>query len=117
MAPRRFPILFITQSRIGDAVLSSGLVKALVDEVEDARFTIVAERAHGAAVRRGPGLERVIVMRKAPGRRPLAGPVAARCACGSWGLVVDLRGSAAGGDPAAAPARGPPPLGHARPTR
>ena len=42
MAPQRFPILFITASRIGDAVLSSGLIRALTDQIEGARFTIAA---------------------------------------------------------------------------
>ena len=37
-----FPILFITATRIGDAVLSSGLIKRLSDEIPNARFTIVA---------------------------------------------------------------------------
>ena len=39
---RGFPILFITATRIGDAVLSSGLIKRLADEIPNARFTIVA---------------------------------------------------------------------------
>ena len=30
---RGFPILFITATRIGDAVLSSGLIKRLADEI------------------------------------------------------------------------------------
>src|SRR3546814_2262927 len=37
-----FPILFITATRIGDAVLSSGLIARLADEIPNARFTIVA---------------------------------------------------------------------------
>ena len=40
--PRGFPILFITATRIGDAVLSSGLIKRLADEIPEARLTIVA---------------------------------------------------------------------------
>ena len=48
MTQRAFPILFITATRIGDAVLSSGLIKMLADQIPNARFTIVAEigRAH-----------------------------------------------------------------------
>jgi len=41
-APKGFPILFIASSRIGDAVLASGLIKRLHDDHPDARFTIVA---------------------------------------------------------------------------
>jgi ADP-heptose:LPS heptosyltransferase len=93
MAPRRFPILFVTQSRIGDAVLSSGLVKALVDEVEDARFTIVASELTAPLFAEVPGLDRIIVMEKRPGGAhwlDLWSQVRLR----RWGLVVDLRGSA-----------------------
>jgi len=42
MAGQAFPILFISGTRIGDAVLSSGLIKRLYDEIPNARFTIVA---------------------------------------------------------------------------
>ena len=44
MTSGAFPILFITATRIGDAVLSSGLVRRLADEIPNARFTIVAGR-------------------------------------------------------------------------
>jgi ADP-heptose:LPS heptosyltransferase len=93
MAPRRFPILFITQSRIGDAVLSSGLVKALADEIEDARFTIVGSALTAPLFARVPGLDRLIVMEKRRGGAhwlDLWGKVRLR----RWGLVADLRGSA-----------------------
>ena len=33
MTQRAFPILFITATRIGDAVLSSGLIKMLADQI------------------------------------------------------------------------------------
>ncbi|MBS0410395.1 MAG: glycosyltransferase family 9 protein [Proteobacteria bacterium] len=96
MAPKPFSILFITSSRIGDAVLSSGLVKTLVDEIPDARFTIVGSALTTPLFADTPGLERLVVMdkqkraghwfglwRQVRGRR--------------WGLVVDLRGSAIAG--------------------
>jgi ADP-heptose:LPS heptosyltransferase len=92
MAPRRFPILFVTQSRIGDAVLSSGLVKALVDEVEDARFTIVASDLTAPLFAEVPGLERIIVMDKRPGGAHWL-DLWRRVRLRRWGLVVDLRGS------------------------
>jgi ADP-heptose:LPS heptosyltransferase len=93
MAPRRFPILFISQSRIGDAVLSSGLVKSLVDEVEEARFTIVTSPLTAPLFAQVPGLERLILMDKKAGGGhwfDLWRKVRLR----RWGLVVDLRGSA-----------------------
>ncbi|MDP9103170.1 MAG: glycosyltransferase family 9 protein, partial [Pseudomonadota bacterium] len=42
MSRGAFPILFVTSSRIGDAALSSGLIKRLSDEIPNARFTVVA---------------------------------------------------------------------------
>jgi ADP-heptose:LPS heptosyltransferase len=93
MATRRFPILFITQSRIGDAVLSSGLVKALADEIEDARFTIVAGPLTAPLFARVPRLDRIIVMEKTRWGGhwlELWGKVRLR----RWGLVADMRGSA-----------------------
>ncbi|HEY2051585.1 MAG TPA: glycosyltransferase family 9 protein [Caulobacteraceae bacterium] len=92
MAPRRFPILFVTQSRIGDAVLSSGLVKALVDEVEDARFTIVASELTAPLFAQVPRLDRIIVMDKRPGGAHWF-DLWRRVRLRHWGLVVDMRGS------------------------
>lgn len=89
---RGFPILFITASRIGDAVLSSGLIKRLNDEVPNARFTIVAGPDAAPLFSAVPTLDRLIVMEKANGGahwlslwRQVRGT--------RWGLIVDLRGS------------------------
>jgi ADP-heptose:LPS heptosyltransferase len=96
MAPQRFPILFITASRIGDAVLSSGLIRSLANEIEGARFTIAASALTAPLFAETPGLARLIVMEK----RPVAGHWFAlwrQVAAQRWGLVVDLRGSALAG--------------------
>jgi len=92
MATNRFPILFITSSRVGDAVLSSGLLQRLAHEVPNARFTVVASALTAPLFRDTPELARLIVLEKKPlalhwfalwkqvqGRR--------------WGVVVDMRGS------------------------
>jgi ADP-heptose:LPS heptosyltransferase len=92
MARGSFPILFITATNIGDAVLASGLIKRLADEIPNARFTIVAGPAAAPLFSCVPGLDELILFtkqkdgghwlelwRKARKRR--------------WGLVVDLRGS------------------------
>ena len=92
MATPRFPILFITASRVGDAVLSSGLIRKLLEEMPHARFTIVASPLTAPLFRDTPGLDTLIPLekarfgghwltlwRKVRGRR--------------WGLVVDMRGS------------------------
>lgn len=89
---RGFPILFITATRIGDAVLSSGLIRRLVDEIPDARFTIVAGPDAAPLFAHVPGLDRVIVMEKAKGGRHWF-DLWRKVRHTNWGLVVDLRGS------------------------
>ncbi|HEY8616736.1 glycosyltransferase family 9 protein [Phenylobacterium sp.] len=92
MARGSFPILFITATRIGDAVLSSGLIKRLADEIPNARFTIVAGPAAAPLFADLPNLDRLIVFEKAKNGShwfDLWRQVRRR----KWGLVVDLRGS------------------------
>ncbi|HEY0650887.1 glycosyltransferase family 9 protein [Phenylobacterium sp.] len=89
---RGFPILFITATRIGDAVLSSGLIRRLVDEIPDARFTIVAGPDAAPLFAHVPGLDRVIVMEKAKGGRHWF-DLWRKVRRTNWGLIVDLRGS------------------------
>lgn len=92
MARAGFPILFITANRIGDAVLSSGLVKRLSDEIPNARITIVAGPAAAPLFEEVPNLDRIIVLPKAKGGGhwfDLWSQTRSR----RWGLVVDLRGS------------------------
>src|SRR3712207_9046202 len=92
MAAKPFPILFITSTRIGDAVLSSGLLKKLHDEVPHARFTIAAGPAAAPLFRDVPRLDQLIALEKQGGglhwlelRRKVPRT--------RWGLVVDVRGS------------------------
>jgi len=86
-------ILFITSTRIGDAVLSTGLLDHLLRAHPDARFTIACGPVAEGVFTRMPGLERIIPLAK---RRwslhwlELWWKVAFR----RWDLVVDLRGSA-----------------------
>lgn len=87
-----FPILFVAPSRIGDAVLCSGLLKKLHDEAPNARFTVAAGPASAPLYADLPGLERVIVVAKERGGGhwiKLWRQVRGR----RWGLVVDMRGS------------------------
>jgi len=93
MTQRAFPILFITATRIGDAVLSSGLIKMLADQIPNARFTIVSGPLAAPLFAHVPGLDRVIVMEKGKGKGhwfKLWRQVRHR----KWSLIVDLRGSA-----------------------
>ena len=93
MARGSFPILFITATNIGDAVLSSGLIKRLADEIPNARFTIVAGPAAAPLFSFVPNLDEVIVFAKQKDGShwfDLWRKVRRR----RWGLVVDMRGSA-----------------------
>lgn len=96
MTPGSFPILFITATRIGDAVLSSGLIRKLLSEIPSARFTIVAGPVAAPLFLDVPNLDEIIVFEKAKDGRHwfrLWRQVRKR----RWGLVVDLRGSAISG--------------------
>lgn len=89
---RPFPILFVTATRIGDAVLSSGLIARLAHEIPEARFTIAAGPDAAPLFAHVPRLDRVIVMEK----QRLAGhwiDLWLETRRTKWGLVVDLRGS------------------------
>lgn len=86
-----FPILFLLEGRPEDAVMASGLIRLLHDEVPGARFTIVGGPDSAPLFRDTPRLDALHVLkgdgfdelyrlwRKVRGRR--------------WGLVVDLRGT------------------------
>jgi ADP-heptose:LPS heptosyltransferase len=88
MADKPFPILFITGASIGEAVLASGLIGRLIEEIPGARFTVAASSAALPLFAHVPALEATIqvpeprawfsVWRAAQGRR--------------WGLIVDLSG-------------------------
>lgn len=91
-----FPILFISATRIGDAVLSSGLVRRLSEEIPNASFTIVAGPAAAGLFNDLPGLKEIIVFEKArDGRHWFR--LWRQVRKTRWGLVVDMRGSALSG--------------------
>jgi ADP-heptose:LPS heptosyltransferase len=86
-------ILFVTATRIGDAVLSTGLLAHLVETHRGARITVAAGPVAAPLFAGVPGLERVIVVEKR--RASLHWPLLwAKVAARRWDLVVDLRGSA-----------------------
>lgn len=92
MSAAGFPILFITATRIGDAVLSSGLIKRLFDEIPEARFTIVAGPPAAPLFAHVPGLDRIIVFEKSRGGGHWV-ELWRKVRHTRWGLIVDLRGS------------------------
>jgi ADP-heptose:LPS heptosyltransferase len=85
-------ILFVTSNRIGDAVLSTGLLDHLVTSHPGARITIACGPLPAPLFARVPGVERVIPLVK---RRHALHWLAlwAGCVGRFWDLVVDLRGS------------------------
>lgn len=86
-------ILIITATRIGDAVLSSGLIKALQDQYPLARFTIVAGPVAAPLFADVPNLDRVIAFSKQKnGGHWFALWRAVRGQ--AWDMVIDGRGSA-----------------------
>jgi ADP-heptose:LPS heptosyltransferase len=88
-------ILFITASRIGDAVLSTGLLCHLAERFPRARFTVACGAAAASLFRAAPFVERVIPMTK----KKRAGhwiDLWKQTVTTPWRLVVDLRGSAMG---------------------
>ncbi|MEO8716408.1 MAG: glycosyltransferase family 9 protein [Acetobacteraceae bacterium] len=88
-------ILFITANRVGDAVLSTGLLDHLIRAHPDAAITIVCGPAAKGVFARMPNRARTIVLTK---RRFDAHwlELWAWAALRRWDLVVDVRGSALG---------------------
>lgn len=86
-------ILFVTSSRIGDAVLSTGLLDHLIRTYPAARFTVCCGPAAEGVFLRMPNLERLIVFDKVMrGLHWL--PLWAKVVGTWWDLVVDIRASA-----------------------
>jgi ADP-heptose:LPS heptosyltransferase len=93
MSAKPFPILIITATRIGDAVLSSGLIKSLYDEIPNAEFTIVVGPLAAPLFRDMPNLKEVIeLVKQRNGGHWFQ--LWQRVRHQHWGLVIDGRGSA-----------------------
>ena len=86
-------ILFVTATRIGDAVLSTGVLSYLLDRHPGARLTIAAGRDAAPLFADVPGLERLITIEKQRWRKHWLGLYRA-VAVKRWDVVVDLRASA-----------------------
>ena len=91
-------ILFITATRIGDAVLSTGLLHHLAQTYPQARFTVACGAVAAPLFQHAPFVDKVIPMVKGrKGRLKLGSHWRDlwRQTVGSWWhMVVDLRGSA-----------------------
>jgi ADP-heptose:LPS heptosyltransferase len=85
-------LLFITNSRIGDAVLSTGLLDHLIRTHPGLRVTVACGRVAAPLFAAVPGLERLHVLHKKPwhGHWRTLWKEAVRI---RWDLLVDLRAS------------------------
>ena len=93
MVARGVRVLFVTSNRIGDAVLSTGLLDHLIRTYPDCRITVACGPVAEGVFARMPNRERTIVMDKRPyGRHWL--PLWAATVGTWWDLVVDIRASA-----------------------
>ncbi|MFC5345010.1 glycosyltransferase family 9 protein [Brevundimonas staleyi] len=86
-------VLFVTSNRIGDCVISSGIIREIGRQIPDAEITVACGRPPAPFFRSAPGVERVIVLdkKKAAGHwfdlwKQVVGT--------HWALVIDIRGSA-----------------------
>ena len=85
-------ILFITSTRIGDAVLSTGLIDHLARTQQNPAFTIVCGPLPKSLFEGVPGLENLIVLKKKP-RNGHWIELWKQVVTTKWDIVVDLRNS------------------------
>ena len=85
--------LFITSTRLGDAILSTGVLAHMLERSSDARVTVACGPVAVPLFEGVPGVDAVIPMVK----RPFGGhwrTLWARTAGTRWDIIIDLRGSA-----------------------
>lgn len=93
LLPRTMRILFVTATRIGDAVLSTGLADHLLRTYPEARLTVACGPVAAGVFHRMPRCEALLIVDKR--RFDLHWLSLWRRTAGTaWDLVVDLRGSA-----------------------
>jgi ADP-heptose:LPS heptosyltransferase len=85
-------ILFISHTRIGDCVLSTGLLRYLVERDEGARVTVAAGAVSAPIFAGWPAVERVIPIVKRPYNRHWL-DLWTKVVGTGWDIVVDLRQS------------------------
>ena len=86
-------VLFITATRLGDAVLSTGLLDHLLRTYPQARFTIACGPVAAGLFERMPRRDRTLIVEKRPYDLHWW-HLWRRCVGIRWDLAVDLRGSA-----------------------
>lgn len=86
-------ILFVTSNRIGDAVLSTGLLDHMLNTYPAARFTVVCGAVSEGVFQRMPRCDRIITMEKRRFSRHWL-PVWRATVGTRWDTVIDLRSAA-----------------------
>lgn len=86
-------LLFITSNRIGDAVLSTGLLSHLIDRDSGIRVTVAAGPASAPLFGAVPGLERMVILRKQQFKGHWF-KLWKAVGLSRWDVAVDLRRSA-----------------------
>ena len=93
MSDAKPQVLFVTSNRIGDCVISSGVIREIGRQIPGAAITVACGRPPAPLFRAAPGVERIIILDK----KKLAGHWIElwKQAVGTrWDLVIDIRGSA-----------------------
>ena len=85
-------LLFITSNRLGDAILSTGILNQLIHDFPSGRLTIAASPLVAPLFKHIPNLERLILFQKKSHGRHW-GELWSACFLKRWDLVVDVRGS------------------------
>jgi lipopolysaccharide export system permease protein len=85
-------VLFITSSRLGDAVLSTGLADHIIRTYPGARITVACGGLAASLFEGMPGLDRVIIIRKQSFNRHWL-KLWTSVVSSRWDMVVDLRDS------------------------
>jgi ADP-heptose:LPS heptosyltransferase len=86
-------ILFITSTRIGDAVLSMGILSYILRAYPDSRLTIACGPLVESLFQGVPNLDRIIVLKKLSWKRHWI-KLWAETVATPWDTVIDLRNSA-----------------------
>ncbi len=86
-------VLFVTSNRIGDCVISSGVIREIRRQIPGAEITVACGRPPAPFFRSAPGVARVIILDK----KKAAGhwlDLWTQVVGTHWALVIDIRGSA-----------------------
>ncbi len=87
---RAMRILFITSNRLGDAILSTGVLAHFLHDHPGAEITVVCGKIAAPMFRAAPGLKEIIAVEKQRFSLHWLGPFA-QFALRRWDLMVDLR--------------------------